>query len=136
MVRYVKFLLLLILTIACVAIATFLYLIWNASAVTAVMPESRVGYTIEALSVNIMVLQIVLGLVAFVVAVLGFFGYAGIKSAAQDIAEKEAKKVTDKQMALLRTEQERITPGPRESPGSYAPSEVSLEGAQPAGGRE
>lgn len=98
------------------------------------MPESRVGYTVEALALNVTILEIVLALVAFVVAALGFFGYAGIKEAAKDVAEKEARKVANEQMTKFKREQESDRTGQSESVGDFNVGEVPVDKAEPAKG--
>lgn len=99
------------------------------------MPVSPTGYTVEALALNVTILQMVLGLVGFIVAVLGFFGYAGIKEGAKDVAEREARKVANDQMIKFRKEMAQIDKsGQTESPGDYAADADGIENAEPAQG--
>lgn len=125
--------------IALVSVANFgLFVFWlNAAEVRAIMPANPTGYTVEALALNVTILQLVLGLVGFLVAVLGFFGYAGIKQAALHVAEgearKEAKIVADKQMRLFLAEQaKKAATGQSESAGDFRPDQVELVGAEQA----
>ncbi|MDF0603487.1 hypothetical protein P1J78_22405, partial [Psychromarinibacter sp. C21-152] len=76
--KLLQVIILAILTVACSVAALFLYLLWNAKRVVAVPPNEEGTYTIAALALNITILEIVMALVGFIVAVMGFFGYAGI----------------------------------------------------------
>lgn len=130
-VKVLQLIILSILTVACCVAALFLYLQWSVKSVTAVAPVVTGNYTLEVLAINITILEIVLALVGFVVAVMGFFGYAGIKAAAIDAAEKEARKVADEQMRLYKRSQEGTKSGPEEYSGDFSTADVSVDEAEP-----
>ena len=121
-----------ILTVACSVCALFLYLLWSMKKVRATAPNGASEYTLEVLAINITILEIVLALVGFVIAVLGLFGYAGIKTAAIDAAEKEAKKVASEQMRRYRKSQEGLQPGPPEHSGDFSERDAPIDNAVPA----
>lgn len=130
--KLLQFVVLCILTVSCSVIALFLFLLWSRTPASPTLPASMTGYTIEALAVNITILEIVIGLVGFVVAVMGFFGYTGIKSAAVEIAEKEARRVADEQMRKFQKQQAPSSVGQTEGPGDFAPEDVPIEDAEEA----
>ena len=117
-----------ILTLACCVIALFLFLLWSRKPTTPIVPTSNSGYTLEALAVNITILEIVLGLVGFVIAVLSFFGYTEIKRG----AERAAREVAESQMQKFIKQQEAADKGPMENPGSFSAQDAAIEGAEPA----
>lgn len=135
--RILQLLVSLILTAACCVIATFLYLDWAAKPLTPVGPASSSGYTLEMLAVNITILEIVLALVGFLVAVIGFFGYTGIKSASVEAAEKEARKVANDQMMKWRVQQQQDSTNKQsESDGDFTTEQAPVDQAIPAGQEE
>lgn len=110
-------LLLLLLAVSVANLAFFVY--WsNASEVTAIMP-SNTGYTIEALALNITILEIILVLVGFVFAALGLFGYVEIKNAAISKAVEEAREAVSKQILIWEREQINQGSEPPEYGGDY-----------------
>lgn len=109
---------------------------YKASTVTMLMPSSPTGYSVEALALNVTILEIILVLVGFILAALGLFGYTEIKSAAvraaTDAAEREAKDTVSEQLRLLdavRAKSDETTP---EHAGSYGLGDQPTEGATPA----
>lgn len=109
---------------------------FSASEVTAIMPVSPTGYTVEALALNVTILEMILVLVGFILAALGLFGYTEIKNAAVraavEAAEKEAKDTVSEQLRLLdavRAKSDEATP---EHAGSYGLGDQPTEGATPA----
>ena len=125
-----------IIAVSCFVGAVFLYLLWAVkSPVDVVAPSSGPAgsYTIEALALNISILQIVLGLVGFLVAVLGFFGYSGIKEAAINSARKEARKTVSEQMRLSDISRHAAgASGLSEYAGDYTLGDAPTEFAEPA----
>lgn len=125
------FLLIGFLVVGAANLAFFVY--WfAASEVTAIMPINPTGYTVEALALNVTILEIILVLVGFVLAALGLFGYTEIKRAAIEAAEKEAKDTVNEQFKLweaARGAQQQAAP---EHGGSYGLGDQSVEGATPA----
>ena len=120
--------------IASANLAFFVY--WfNASEVRAVMPVvNPTGYTVEALALNVTILQIVLGFVGFFVAVLAFFGYNEIKRASVEAAEKEARKTMNEQIDIFRKILEmKPGTGTPEHGGTYGLGDQPVSGATPAG---
>ncbi|MGB3408034.1 MAG: hypothetical protein WBA67_11120 [Jannaschia sp.] len=111
-------------------------MIWQTSAVTPVMPESRVGYSLDVVAVQLTILQMVLALVGFVIALLGLFGYKEIKNAAVARAASEAKLVVDEEIRKLEAWRETVQQGLRESPGSHSLGANSTVGAELAEGEE
>lgn len=114
---------------------------WNMISVTVEMPITERGYTIEALALNITILEIVLALVGVVLAVIGIFGYSGIKTAAvesaREAAKREANVVAGDQMReFIRQEARQNRAGLAESPGSHGSTDVSVTNAAPAEGSE
>lgn len=131
--KIIQLLVLIILTIACCVCALFLYLLWATTAPRPLAPVSESGYTIDVLAVNITILQIVLGLVGFVVTVVGLWGYAGLKSAATEAAEVEARKVINEQMIKWRLAQEsRTINSQSESSGDFSTEDAPVDQAVPA----
>lgn len=123
----------LFLAIGCANLAFFVYWI-NAAEVRAIMPISPTGYTVEALALNVTILQMVLGFVGFFVAVLGFFGYNEIRRGAISAAEIEAKQTMNEQIEIFKKileHSERNTV--LEHPGSYGLDDQPVEDATPAG---
>lgn len=129
--KAIQFVVLVVLTVACCVGALFLYLLWSMKKPTPTVPVSSSGYTLELLAINITILEIVLALVGFVVAVIGVIGYAGIKAAAIDAAEKEARKVADEQMRRFKRSQEGTERGPAEHPGDYSGPDAPVDQAVP-----
>ncbi|WP_170387790.1 hypothetical protein [Ruegeria atlantica] len=121
-----------ILTVACSVAALFLYLLWSMKKVTVNGPAGSSSYTLDMLAINITILEIVLALVGFIVAALGVIGYAGIKTAAIDAAEKEAKRVADEQMRLYSLTKEGTQTGLSEHPGGYSGADAPIDSAVPA----
>ncbi|TCP40143.1 hypothetical protein [Rhodovulum marinum] len=117
---------------------------WNMIEVTAEMPPSERGYTIETLALNVTFLEIVIALSGFVLAALGIFGYVEIKATAVEkavaAAEKEAREEANQQMIKFRREMEarrRDGSGLTETTGDYTPApEVGGVKVTPAGGGE
>lgn len=131
-----KLVILTILTVACCVVALFLYLLYSMKAPQPVGPSSS-GYTLELLAMNITILEIVLALVGFLVAVVGLFGYAGIKSAAIGAAEAEARKEINAQMVKWKREQDVSSlDSQSESEGDFSEVDAPVTGAVPAGGGE
>lgn len=111
---------------------------WNMIEVTADMPASERGYTIETLALNVTFLEIVITVVAFGVAVVGILGYVEIKNAAvsasvtaavgaaKDVAEREARSEANEQMVKFIREQERARISEQtETSGSYTVEQSS-----------
>lgn len=123
----------LFLAIGCANLAFFVYWV-SAAEVQAIMPISPTGYTIEALALNVTILQMVLGFVGFFVAVLGFFGYNEIKRGAINAAEIEAKQTMNEQIKIfkkiLEHSERNAVP---EHPGSYGLGDQTEDDATPAG---
>ncbi len=94
-------LVLFIAVVGAVNLAFFVYW-YSASEVTAIMPVSPTGYTVEALALNVTILEMILVLVGFILAALGLFGYTEIKNAAIRAAEKEARDTVSEQLRILR----------------------------------
>jgi len=69
---------------------------FNLVHVTAEMPKSERGYTIEAIAIQITVLEIVLAVFGIILAVVGVFGYLGIKGAAEGISVSTAKETAER----------------------------------------
>ena len=133
---FLKWFLAVILTGACVAIAAFLYLDWSLKPVTPTLPSDISGYTLEALAVNITILEIILVLVGFVVTVMGLFGYTGIRTAAIDAAKIEARKVANDQMVKWKNEQDRTDNSQAEDVGDFAIDDNPVAQAVPASEKE
>lgn len=114
------------------AIAVILFQIWNASAVTVVMPEARRGYTLDALALSISMMQGMMVVGTVIIAVLAFFGYDGMKKAAITAAREEAAKVADNQMRKFLRDQKSQSQGLSEHPGTYNVDDpkVSAEDAE------
>jgi Zn-dependent protease with chaperone function len=66
--------------------------------VKADMPPTERGYTIEALALQITILEMVIGLFLAGLGIVGFFGYLGIKNAAIKKAEEAADRVAAEKM--------------------------------------
>lgn len=131
--KILQLVVLMILTVACCVAALFLYLMYSMKAPHPVGPSSS-GYTLELLAMNITILEIVLALVGFLVAIVGLFGYAGIKSAAIGAAETEARNEINAQMVKWRREQEvSALDTQSESEGDFSGEDASVVGAVPAG---
>ena len=109
---------------------------YSASEVTAIMPVSPTGYTIEALALNVTILEMILVLVGFILAALGLFGYTEIKNAAVraavDAAEKESRQTVNEQMKLFQEFASRSGAAAPEHGGSYQLGDQPVEGATPA----
>jgi len=109
---------------------------WHTSDFSAVMPIEKNGYTVEALALNITLLEIILALVGFVLAALGLFGYTGIKGAAIDAAvkaaEQESKETIKEQMEKWQREQNFVSQGQTESSGDFEVGNTSVADAEPA----
>ena len=132
--------LVLILFISLVGAANLAFFVYwfGASEVTAIMPVSPTGYTVEALALNITILEMILVLLGFMLAALGFFGYAEIKDAAisraVEAAEKEARETVSEQLALLDSAKKGMKEDAPEYDGDYALGDQPVEGATPAEG--
>jgi len=129
---------LLILLIALVGAVNLAFFVswYSASEVTAIMPVSPTGYTVEALALNVTILEMILVVVGFILAALGLFGYTEIKNAAVraavEAAEKEARETTSEQIKLY---QETMSKAQGEAPehrGDYSLGDQPIEGATPA----
>ncbi|MDF3433997.1 hypothetical protein HKX64_13375 [Sulfitobacter sp. M72] len=121
--------------VGAVNLAFFVYW-YSVSEVTAIMPVSPTGYTVEALALNVTILEMILVLVGFILAALGLFGYTEIKNAAVraavEAAEKEARETTSEQIKLY---QQTISKAQGEAPehsGNYGLGDQPIEGATPA----
>lgn len=129
---------LLILFIALVGAANLAFFVYwySASEVTAIMPVSPTGYTVEALALNVTILEMILVLVGFILAALGLFGYTEIKNAAVraavDAAEKEARETTSEQIKLYQQTMSKAQGGVSEHGGNYGLGDQPIEGATPA----
>jgi len=130
-----RLLILLIALVGATNLAFFVYW-YSASEVTAIMPVSPTGYTVEALALNVTILEMILVLVGFVLAALGLFGYTEIKNAAVsravEAAEKEARDTVSEQMALLQMVMARGTSEAPEHGGDYGLGDQPVSGATPA----
>ena len=126
--------------LALAAIAVMQGMRYFSTSVTASVPQSVSGYSIEALAVNLTILQMVMGVVGVFLTVLGVLGWTTIKSAAieraREAAEAEARKTVSEQLLKLREAQGADAAGLNESPGSYAVGDEPIEGATPAGETE
>jgi hypothetical protein len=89
------------------------------------MPVKERGYTVEALSVQITLLEMVLVVAGFGLAGLGVLGYIEIKSVAVTKAVEAARSEADRQMKQWRELQEA-----RQGRG-YAPGQSETYGAHP-----
>ncbi|MEO0411032.1 MAG: hypothetical protein AAF221_04215 [Pseudomonadota bacterium] len=101
---------------------------WSMIQVNVELPASERGYTLEALALNITLLEMILVLLGFIFAALGIFGYVEIKSAAEiaakETAESVAKTTYDAQMRLYRKEMTEASKDYlKENPGDYSDSE-------------
>lgn len=129
---------LLILFIAVVGAANLAFFVYwfSASEVTAIMPVSPTGYTVEALALNVTILEMILVLVGFILAALGLFGYTEIKNAAVraavEAAEKEAKDTVSEQLRLIEAVRAKLDEATPEHAGSYGLGDQPTEGATPA----
>lgn len=121
-----------IIMMALVALAVLGWIWYFSVGVTASMPISTTGYTVEALAVNITILQIVMGMVGVSLTVLGLFGWASLKSIAVDIAEKEARSTVTAQLLKLRDAERGVQGGMGENVGSYGVEQQSVDDATPA----
>ncbi|ABV91800.1 hypothetical protein Dshi_0051 [Dinoroseobacter shibae DFL 12 = DSM 16493] len=134
--RFVKRLLILFIAAVGAANLAFFVYWYSASEVTAIMPVSPNGYTIEALALNVTILEMILVLVGFVFAALGLFGYTEIKSAAVraavKAAEREAKDTVSEQLKLLDAVRGRSDTSAPEYGGDYRLGDQTTEGATPA----
>ena len=90
-----------------------LFFLWfNLVRIEAEMPATERGYTVEALALNVTILEIILGVVAVILAFLAIFGFVEIKTAAvnraSEVAEDVAKQEASEQMkSFFRRQQER-----------------------------
>ncbi|WPZ21668.1 hypothetical protein T7987_00025 [Sulfitobacter faviae] len=129
---------LLILFIALVGAANLAFFVYwySASEVTAIMPVSPTGYTVEALALNVTILEMILVLVGFILAALGLFGYTEIKNAAVraavEAAEIEARDTTSEQIKLYQEAMSRSHGEAPEHGGNYSLGDQPIEGATPA----
>lgn len=73
--------------------------------VSADMPPTERGYTIEALALQIAILEMVIGLFLAGLGIVGFFGYIGIKNAAITKAEQAAERVAAEKMSAFMIQQ-------------------------------
>lgn len=100
------------------------------------MPVSPTGYTVEALALNVTILEMILVLVGFILAALGLFGYTEIKNAAVraavEAAEKEAKDTVSEQLRLIDAIRAKVDEPTPEHAGSYNLGDQPTEGATPA----
>lgn len=118
---------------------------WNVVTVSANMPVSERGYTVEALSLQITLLEMVLVVAGFGLAGLGILGYIEIKNMAvqkaTDAGSKAAKEEADRQFKQWRELQEArngrdMQIGQSESSGSYSIAAAEPETIEKAGERE
>ena len=129
---------LLILFIALVGAVNFAFFVYwySVSEVTAIMPISPTGYTVEALALNVTILEMILVLVGFILAALGLFGYTEIKNAAVraavEAAEKEARETTSEQIKLYQQTMSKSQGEAPEHSGNYGLEDQTIEGATPA----
>ncbi len=129
----IKSILLFVIAFACCVAALFLYLLWDAKTLAPIGPDRTDGYSLELLAINITILEIVLALVGFLIAVVGLFGYAGIKSAATN----EARKTANQQMLKWINEQNQKGKDTQtESSGDFNVGDAPTDEAVPAGKEE
>ena len=115
------------------------FLWWNLIQVSADMPSEARGYTVEALSVQITLLEVVLVVAGFGLAGLGVLGYIEIKNIAVAKAVEAASKEAERQFRQWREVQEArfgrgYVPGQTETYGSHPVNQESLASAERAGG--
>ena len=122
--------LLFLLAVSVANLAFFVYW-YSASEVTAIMP-SNTGYTIEALALNVTILEIILVLVGFVFAALGLFGYIEIKNAA--VNKEEARETVSEQFLIWQREQTNQSSEPPEYGGDYKLEDEPVTDAKEAKG--
>lgn len=65
---------------------------------TANMPTGERAYTVEALALQITILEMFLAVFGIILGIGALFGYIGIKSAAENKAEDVAKEVANERM--------------------------------------
>ncbi len=130
-----RLLILFIALVGAVNLAFFVYW-YSVSEVTAIMPVSPTGYTVEALALNVTILEMILVLVGFILAALGLFGYTEIKNAAVraavEAAEKEARETTSEQIKLYQQTMNKAQGEAPEHGGDYGLGDQPIEGATPA----
>ena len=122
-----------------VANVMLFYLWWGIVNVSADMPAAERGYTVEALSVQITLLEVVLVVAGFGLAGLGVLGYIEIKNIAVAKAVEAASKEAERQFRQWREVQEArfgrgYVPGQTETYGSHPVNQDSLASAERAGG--
>ena len=93
---------------------------------------SNTGYTIEALALNVTILEIILVLVGFVFAALGLFGYIEIKNAA--VNKEEARETVSEQFLIWQREQTNQSSEPPEYGGDYKLEDEPVTDAKEAKG--
>jgi len=134
--KFLKRLLILLFAIASASNLAFFVYWYSASEVTAIMPVSPTGYTVEALALNVTILEMILVLVGFILAALGLFGYTEIKNAAVraavQAAEIEARETTSEQIKLYQEAMRAAQGQAPEHDGSYGLGDQPIEGATPA----
>ena len=124
-----------ILTVACCVGALFLYLLWSIKSPQLAVPNGV--NSIDVLAINMTMLQIVLALVGFLIAIVGVFGYTGIKSAATSAAEAEARREINSQMVKWKREKEASNQDSQsENEGDFSGIDASVADAVPAGKEE
>lgn len=121
-----------LLAVSVANLAFFVYW-YSASEVTAIMP-SNTGYTIEALALNVTILEIILVLVGFVFAALRLFGYIEIKNAAVNKAVEEARETVSEQFLIWQREQTNQSSEPPEYGGDYKLEDEPVTDAKEAKG--
>ncbi len=126
-----RLLILFIALVGAVNLAFFVYW-YSASEVTAIMPVSPTGYTVEALALNVTILEMILVLVGFILAALGLFGYTEIKDAAVRAAEIGARETTSGQIKLYQQTMGKAQGEAPEHGGNYGLGDQPIEGATPA----
>ncbi|MEM6372655.1 MAG: hypothetical protein AAF727_07735 [Pseudomonadota bacterium] len=134
--KFLKRLLILFIAVVGAANLAFFAYWYSVSEVTAIMPVSPTGYTVEALALNVTILEMILVLVGFILVALGLFGYTEIKNAAVraavEAAEKEAKDTVSEQLRLLDAIRAKEDVGTPEHGGDYGLGDQPTEGATPA----
>lgn len=105
------------LAVVAAMITVVLTFVWfNIVTVTASMPTSERVYTLEALALQITILEMCLAVFAVVLAVLALFGYVGVRSAAEVKAQEVAENVANDRMASFIQQQALNTAGRADVP--------------------
>jgi len=120
-----KFVMLIGTVISIVNIALF-FLWWSLIRIEAQIPASeRSDYLMNALSVQITVLEVVMAAVAIGLAIVGVFGYQTIRESAVEAAVKEARKETQKYLNIGSN-----SSGAAGGKSSVDPKNIPFEGAE------